>query len=117
MKGISWIAVLVSLSAIEMAVTVLLTKYFGALLTFSLYAIPTVVGLFIQWRCRHILKAACAKLNVAHKSRDHYQTAKIMSRPAFAAAQTEVYNYWISVLLLAIPDPITATAAFILMLP
>ena len=100
-----------------MVVTVLLTKYFGALLTFSLYAIPTSIGLFIQWRRKHLMKLACAKLSVAHQGKGKYQSAKILSRPAFAAAQTEIYTYWVSIILLAIPGPITASAAFILMLP
>lgn len=100
-----------------MAVTILLTKYLGALVTFSLYAVPTAIGLFIQWRRKQVLKPACAKLMIVGKGKDHYQRARIMSRPAFAAAQTEIYAYWVSVILLAIPSPITAVAAFILMLP
>jgi UPF0716 family protein affecting phage T7 exclusion len=118
MKQIRWIVALVCLSFVEVAVTVLLTKYLGALLTYSLFAIPTTVGLFIQWRRKDVMREAWAMTAQAFRENKHKsEILRIMSRPEYAAAQAEVHTYWASVLLLAIPGPLTAAIAFCFMLP
>lgn len=108
---------LVCIAFVEVAVTVLLTKYFGALSTYSLFAIPTIVGLFIQRRRKPITQAAWAKMEQGFQNRDKMEQKLLMTRPSYIEPQAELYTYWDSVFLLAIPGPLTAAVAFSLMLP
>ena len=111
------IIALVCIAFIEVAVTVLLTKYFGALPTYSLFAVPTTVGLFIQWRRKPIMQAAWVKVEQGFPNRDKYKQKLLMTRPSYIEPCAELYTYWVTVFLLAIPGPLTATVAFSLMLP
>ncbi len=108
---------LVLMSFLEVAITVLLTRYFGALQTYSLFAIPTLIGLFIQWRRKPIMKAAWDKMDYGVRKGDTYEQRMRGTRPSAIMPFVEVFTYWVSVLLLAIPGPLTALIGFCLMLP
>jgi UPF0716 family protein affecting phage T7 exclusion len=108
---------LVCIAFVEVAVTILLTKYFGAAPTYFLFAIPTIIGLFIQWRRKPIMEAAWAKVEKGLRSGDIYDQKLRMTRPSYVEPQAELYTYWVTIFLLAIPGPLTAAVAFSLMLP
>lgn len=111
------IIALVVMSFLEVAITVLLTKYFGALLTYSLFAIPTIIGLFIQWRRKPMMNAAVDRMGPGFGKGSTYEQRMQTTRPSVIVPQTEFFLYWGSVLLLAIPGPITALLGFGAMLP
>lgn len=109
--------VLILVSFCEVGVTVLFTRYLGALLTYSLFAIPTTVGLFIQWQRKLIAAAAWRKVGQEFQKGNTYEARMLRTRPHFVSTSVEVASYWIATFLFFIPGPLTVLIAFSLTLP
>ena len=105
------------LSFTDVAVTVLLTKYFGALPTYSLFVALTVIGLSLQWFRKKNLNDALATVKKGFEAQKESGSKEAFRDPEVVEAFVEVEAFWISTFLLIIPGPLTAGLAFILMLP
>ena len=105
--------ILICVPFLEVGLTVLLTKTIGAALTYSLFAIPTAVGLIIQWfRWKRIKPVFYGLLK---KSEAHADNKNFFAIPAINKQMQEVLSFWTSVLLLLIPGFVTDVVAFYLM--
>lgn len=105
------------ISLVEVAATVMLAKSIGALQTYSLFAIPTLFGLLIQWRRRHLMQEAWGEVKENFDMGDTYECRMLRTRPSFIADLYEIFSYWMSIALLLIPGPLTALAGFSLLFP
>lgn len=121
MKQIRVALILIALSFSEVAVTILMTKYLGAALTYSLFAVPTGVGLVIQWFRWQGVKNDWAEVMAIHERHKHLESEKEIRALTGTPGYTEkliAYSYfWVSLILLLVPGFVTDIIAFSLMLP
>jgi UPF0716 family protein affecting phage T7 exclusion len=104
--------ILISVPFLEVGLTVLLTKTLGATLTYSLFAIPTAIGLIIQWFRWKRIKPVFYEL--LKKSEVYAENKNFFAIPAIHRQMQEVASFWVSVLLLLIPGFVTDVIAFYL---
>src|SRR5262249_20776236 len=113
-----WLAAFILLSFVDVGVTVLLTKYLGALLTYGLFVGLTFAGLLIQWMRRDSMKSAWRRTQASLESaKNEKRSNDAWLDPVVIDAFVEVEAYWFSTFLLIIPGPLTAGLAFLLMSP
>lgn len=107
-------AAVIALSLADFGTTILCTRWLGATLTYSLFAVPMLLGLYIQWRrWKVVRKHMDAEIESMKAARASGQKA-----PAPAPHMFVEVLYWEAVtVLLLVPGLITAGLAFVLMLP
>ena len=108
---------IVCLTFLEVAIIILLTKYFGGWLTFALFALPTLTGLFMLWCRRNSYQAAVTKYESAVKDKDSEESLRVLAQPEYAMAQAEVSLHWMTLFTLLIPGLLTTIYAFRLVIP
>lgn len=106
--------VLLALPFVEIAVTVLLTRWLGAIWTFALFAVPALIGLSVQWlrypEIKRIWNESGARLKeLGSESKD-----VLTHDDLFQQQFSEVIFYWIATVLLLIPGLVTHLIAFAL---
>ena len=120
MKNRLLIVLLIALPFVEVAATVYLTSWLGAIVTYSLFAIPTVAGLFIQWRrwprMRSQFNEVLAEVKATGETKPSDPREKWGSEATYRD-WTEVLAFWVATVLLFIPGFVTDAVAFALMLP
>lgn len=109
------LVVLLGIPLIEIAATILLTKYLGALPTYVLFAALSLGGLWLQWRrwpqIKGLLKQSADGLDV-YRDDEH----KLRRHEVFDPFAQWVL-FWVVCLLLLFPGFVTDVLAFALMLP
>jgi UPF0716 family protein affecting phage T7 exclusion len=85
--------VLILASFCEVAVTVLLTKYLGALLTYSLFAVPTILGLLIQSKRRLFMQKGWGEVREGLSKGNTYEERMRRTRPSYVVTTVEVCSY------------------------
>src|ERR1051325_2824035 len=118
MRPFRLLTIIVLLSFAEVATTAYLASHFGVALTFSVFAVPTVIGLAIQATRWHAMTAAWATMNacLAKAARTRNRRKRLAMPGEFLSAQSEVMLYWGTMVLLLIPGPITALVAYLLIM-
>lgn len=116
-------AILVAIPFIEVAVTVLMTEHLGPARTYGLFAVPTAIGLFLQWLAWSRLKVREAACPDPWKKYRHFSGKRRSlalqndpDYPAWLALHLEKLLFWVSTVLLLIPGVITDLLGFALML-
>ena len=102
--------ILTLIPLVEVALTIILTKLIGGILTYSIYFISTTIGLLLQWR-RWKKVESLWEIVVHVKSKKNYFNLE------FQMAWAEIYQYWFSTILILIPGLITDAIGFYNMLP
>lgn len=100
------IAMIVILSLADFGTTILCTRWMGSALTYTLFAVPMLIGLLIQWRRWQVMKAAEAQ----RKNLSDEERWQVMPK-----MMTEMAAWSIISVLLLIPGLVTAGIAFGLM--
>ena len=93
---------LITLSLADFGTTVLFTRHFGPAVTYTLFAVPMLIGLSLQWRSFR-QKRWDVEETEEEKWERHPQRV------------TGLFMWMLITVLLLIPGLVTATAAFLLM--
>jgi UPF0716 family protein affecting phage T7 exclusion len=116
-QTLRWAALLIVLSFTEVAVTVLFSKWLGAALTYSLFAIPTAIGLFLHWHRWKQIRADWDVMQAILKNAK--ETGKKMSMTDDPETYTEFVRrmqriqwFSLSLILLLVPGFVTDVLAF-----
>ena len=105
---------LVALPFVEVAVTVVFTRWIGAGWTFLLFVVPAVTGLLVQWLRYPRIKLLWSELS----SRMESEGKEGLRRdPELLRRSTEVLLFWFAVALLLIPGLASHVIAFGLIAP
>ncbi|HZT40713.1 MAG TPA: FxsA family protein [Chthonomonadaceae bacterium] len=109
-----WLTVLIiAFPFAEIGVTVLLTRWLGAGVAFSLYAIPAILGLLIQWRRAKTIRSIWGK--VSQRDREA-PNGPPWADPALKEEWDELICYYITFVFLLIPGLISHILAFLLII-
>ncbi|MBV9470572.1 MAG: FxsA family protein [Abitibacteriaceae bacterium] len=101
------IAIIIALSLADFGTTILCTRWLGSSLTYALFAVPMLLGLFMQWRR---FKADAAKAEPQMSLSDEERKKLMPENMAGTGA------WFLVTVLLLIPGLVTAGIAFIIML-
>lgn len=102
------LALLIMLSLVDFGTTILCIRWLGSSLTYTLFAMPMLGGLFIQWRRWKVMQA---------KSERQKSLTTEARGQSFAEEMTEGLSWMLVTALLLIPGLVTAGIAFALMGP
>ncbi len=109
-RELKFAALLIGLSFAEVAVTILFTKWLGAALTYSLFAVPTAIGLFLHWRRWQKVRVDWEVMQAILK--DAKKKITDDANAEFGKRMKRLQWFWISVALLLVPGFVSDVIAF-----
>src|SRR5690348_8577352 len=98
----------------EVGLTVLLTRRFGAVITFALFAGPAVIGLIIQRNRYKAISALQEEWSAKYKGLDDEERKTQIQDSLAMYNLSMIMNYWLAVVLLLVPGLISHALAFYL---
>ena len=108
------LVLLISIPFVEVAVTIFLTSAIGAGLTFSLFAIPTIIGLIIQWFRWKKIRLYWIEIKSLLEANARNENSEMIHNVRLNRNAMVLINFWLSVVLLLIPGFVTDIYAFYL---
>ena len=95
----------------------LFTRWFGATVAYSLYALPAVLGLVVQWRRYPEMRSLWHELSDKQTGLSADEAKALYSQRAVLLDAVELEMYWVAVVLLLVPGVISHVIALVLVVP
>lgn len=104
---------------VEIGTTLLLTRLLGGWIVFFLFAIPALIGLFIQWRRFPTIKSMWAGIKdmLDRTGKDTPERKALSTNPAYWEPMYELQFYVVATILLLVPGLLSHILAFMFIIP